>query len=126
MKEFRSFDNTIKVTLGDATFEGDPARFEMYVGNLQKAIGDLAKKIDGGLATDEIIEEGLKEMAELTDTLFGEGSIPKMLGRNNVSFHDFCDIYTYCKKAAHEFELTKQNFYRNAYNSNYNRNKKRK
>lgn len=126
MKEFRAFDNTIKVTLGEAEFSGDPAKFEMFVGHLQKAIKELAEKIDGGLASDTMIEEWLKEMTELTDVMFGTGSMPKMLGKNNVSFHDFCDIYTYCKKAVHEFEMEKARFYNTAYNTNYNRNQKRK
>lgn len=125
MKEFRTFDNTIKVSLGPVTFEGDPAKFEMACGNASKIVDDLNNKINSGLATDEIIGEAIGEMAELFEGLFGKGSTKKVLNKNEVSFHDMCDIFVYCKKAAHEFEVRKAAFYNQSYNTNYNRNRKR-
>ena len=74
-------------------------------------------KINAGEATPGAIENAIKDMVALAEELFGKESILKILGTNTVSFHDMCDIFTYLKKSANEFERQKLEFY-NSYDLN--------
>ena len=111
MKEFKRFDNTITVKIGEAEFVGDPVILEATNGMATKAVEGLNTKMNSGEATPEVIENTIKELIALVEKLFGEGSILKILGTNTVSFHDMCDIFVYLKKAAYEFEQRKAVFY---------------
>lgn len=117
MKEFKRFDNTITVKMGEVKFVGDPAVLESITGFATKAVDELNNKMNTGEATPDVIENTIKNLVELADRLFGKDSVSKILGTNTVSFHDMCDIFVYLKKAAFEFEQQKAEFY-NSYDLN--------
>ncbi len=112
MKEFKRFDNTITVKMGDAEFKGDPVILEATNGFATKAVEELNNKLNTGEATPDVIENTIKDLVALAEKLFGEGSILKILGTNTISFHDMCDVFIYLKKAAYEFEQQKAVFYK--------------
>lgn len=111
MKKFERFDNTITVKIGEVEFVGDPVILEATNGMATKIVNDLEVKINAGEATPGAIENAIKDMVALAEELFGKDSILKILGTNTVSFHDMCDIFTYLKKSANEFERQKLEFY---------------
>ena len=111
MKEFKRFDNTITVKMGEVKFVGDPAILQSTNGLATKAVEELNNKMNAGEATPEAVENTIKNLVELAESLFGKDSVSKILGKNTVSFHDMCDIFVYIKKASFEFEQQKAVFY---------------
>lgn len=112
MKEFKKYDNTMRVKIGNIEYEGEPSYFEVMAGKSAEIIKNTGAKIASGEASKEVIDNATSELISIVDNFFGENSVNKMLEKENILFHDMCDIFVYIQKAVLQFEAEKTALYK--------------